>query len=122
MSIQTIKTEAGEELVVMSRRDYDTLLARAGDDDAEDRMTLIIAAEARGETPLPESVSTAVLNGDSLLKALRRWRGLTQEQLAKASGINQGYLSELESGAKTGSPETLQKLGAALDVSGWLTP
>jgi hypothetical protein len=39
------------------RRDHDALLARAGDADAEDRMTLIVAAEA----PLPESVSAAIL-------------------------------------------------------------
>jgi hypothetical protein len=55
--MQTIRTENGDELVVLSRRDCDVLLARAGDEDAEDRMTLIIAAEARGERPLPEAVS-----------------------------------------------------------------
>jgi hypothetical protein len=69
--MQTIRTENGDELVVLSRRDYDVLLARAGDEDAEDRMTLIIAAEARSERPLPESVSSAILGGDSILKALR---------------------------------------------------
>jgi hypothetical protein len=69
--MQTIRTENGDELVVLSRRDYDVLLARAGDEDAEDRMTLIIAAEARSERPLPETVSSAILGGDSILKALR---------------------------------------------------
>jgi len=65
MHIQTITTEAGEELVILSRRAFDALMARAGDEDAEDRMTLIIAAEARGAVPLPEPVSAAVLRGDS---------------------------------------------------------
>jgi len=121
MSIQTLTTEAGEELVVLSRRDYDALLARLGDEEAEDRMTLIVAAEARGETPLPEPVSKAILDGDTPLKAFRRWRGMTQAQLAAAADINQGYLSELESGAKAGSPQTLGKLGASLDLpAGWL--
>jgi hypothetical protein len=55
--MQTIGTENGDELVVLSRRDCDVLLERAGDEDAEDRMTLIIAGEARGERPLPEAVS-----------------------------------------------------------------
>ncbi len=119
--IQTIETESGETLVVINRRDYDALLARAGDEDAEDRMTLLIAAEARGEQPLPEPVSAAVLAGDSLLKAVRRWRGLTQVDLASATGLTQSYLSEIESGAKSGTPDTIAKLADALEVPGrWL--
>ena len=121
MGIQILKTEEGKELVVLSRRDYDALLARAGDEDAEDRMTLIIAAEARSDAPLPEAVSAAILGGSSCLKAVRTWRGLTQAELATRSGLNQGYVSELEARAKSGTPETLSKLAAALDVpAGWL--
>ena len=116
MGIQIIKTESGEELVVMSRREYDALLAQLGDEDAEDRMTLVIAAEARADAPLPEPVSVAMLAGDSLLKALRKWRGMTQAVVASEAGINQGYLSELEAGAKTGAPETLRRLAALYDV------
>ena len=116
MKVQIIETEAGDDLVVLSRRDYDALLARAGDEEAEDRMTLLIAAEARGEQPLPAPVSAAVLGGDGILKAVRRWRGLTQVELAQAAGLTQSFLSEIEHGAKTGSPETLAKLARHLDV------
>lgn len=121
MGVQSLITETGEELVVLSRRDYDALLARAGDEDAEDRMTLLIAAEARAEEALPESVSAAILNGDSVLKALRSWRGLTQAELSKRAGVNQGFLSEIETRTKAGSAETLSRLAEALDVpKGWL--
>lgn len=47
MKPQFITTEAGEELVVLSRREYDSLLARLGDEEAEDRMTVLIADEVR---------------------------------------------------------------------------
>lgn len=121
MGIQVLKTEDGKELVVLSRRDYDALLARAGDEEAEDRMTMIIAAEARSDAPLPAAVSAAILGGDTCLKALRTWRAMTQAELAKRSGINQGYVSELENRSKTGTPETLAKLAAALDIpAAWL--
>jgi DNA-binding XRE family transcriptional regulator len=121
MNIQVLKTEDGGELVVMSRREFDALLARAGDEDAEDRMTLLLAAEARAEAPLPAPVSAALLAGESLVRALRKWRGMTQSQLATASGINQGYLSEVENGTKNAAPETLAKIATALDLpSGWL--
>lgn len=118
---QILRTENGEELVVLSRREYDALLAQLGDEDAEDRMTLLIAAEARAEQALPEPVSAAILAGDSVLKALRRWRGMTQSDLAAAAGINQGYLSELEAGAKGGTADTMRKLTTCLSVpEGWL--
>ncbi len=121
MGVQVLKTESGEELVVLSRRDYDALLARVGDEEAEDRMTLLLAAEARAEAPLPEPVSAAVLRGEGLLRALRLWRGMTQVQLAEAADIGQSYLSELESRAKTPSAETSARLARALDAPvGWL--
>lgn len=121
MGVQILKTDAGEELVVMSRRDYDALLAQIGDEDAEDRMTLLIAAEARGETPMPEAVSRAILAGDTVLKALRKWRGLTQAELARACGITQSFLSEMEAGGKAGSPDTMARLAKQLNAPpGWL--
>ena len=54
-------------------------------------MTLIVAAEARAEEPLPEAVSAAVLRGDGLLRTLRNWRGLTQVDLAEAAEIGQAF-------------------------------
>jgi Helix-turn-helix len=105
----------------LSRRGYEALLARAGDEDAEERMALLLAAEARAEEPLPDAVSSAILDGDCVLKALRIWRGLTQAELAKQAGINQGYLSVLENLSKYGSPETFSKLAGGLAVpGGWL--
>jgi len=42
-----ITTEGGEELVILSRREYDALLASLGDEEAEDRMTVLFAEEVR---------------------------------------------------------------------------
>lgn len=72
---------------------------------------------------LPAEVTAAMLKGATLIKALRKWRGLTQVQLADATGLAQSYLSELEAeGRKTGSPEAWAKIAAALDVDvNWLT-
>lgn len=128
---QSIKTESGEELVVLTRQDYDALIARAndaadGDDEDDDDVALYDARKAAmaksGETPLPDAVNTALMRGDSLLRALRRWRGLSQTAVAKQTGLGQGYLSDLESRRRTGTQETLAALAAALGVPGrWLT-
>ena len=51
------------------------------------------------------------------LKRLREERGLTQEQLAKRSGMSHGYLARLEIGMHDPSLSTLAKLARALRVA-----
>jgi len=117
---QIIKTPAGEELVVLSRKDYEALLERASG-EAEDAADVAIydarkAKLAAGGDVLPPDVSAAILRGESRLKAIRNWRDETQLHLSFKTGIGQGYLSDLESGRRTGTPETIAKLALALNV------
>jgi len=117
---QIIRTPAGEELVVLPRAEYEALLARA-DPDAEDADDVAVydagkAGLAAGGVVLPPEVSAAILRGESRLKAIRNWRGETQLRLNFKTNIGQGYLSDLESGRRTGSHETIAKLAKALDV------
>lgn len=65
---------------------------------------------------LPPEVSAAILRGESRLKAIRNWRDEKQLHLNFKTGISQGYLSDLESGRRTGTPETIAKLAQALNV------
>lgn len=115
--LQIIRTDSGEELVVLSRRDYDVMRARLGDEEAEDRMTARIVAETRGQIAFPISVWEEIEDSVSPIGPIRKWRKLTQEQLAEAAGISQGYLSEIESGKKVGDVGTLRAIAAALGVS-----
>jgi hypothetical protein len=114
---QIIRTPSGEELVVLSRAEYEVLLARA-DHEAEDADDVAIydARKAAGSVVLPPEISAAILRGESRLKAIRNWRGETQQYLNFKTGIGQGYLSDLESGRRTGTPETIAKLAQALSV------
>ena len=114
---QIIRTPSGEELVVLSRAEYEVLLARA-DHEAEDADDVAIydARKAAGSVVLPPEISSAILRGESRLKAIRNWRGETQQYLNFKTGIGQGYLSDLESGRRTGTPETIAKLAQALSV------
>ena len=127
-NVQIIHTASGEELVVMDRRDYDALMSLVSDiDEDEDDVAMYDARKAEivasGETPLPEAVSAAVLKGDSLLKAVRRWRGISQTAIAEKIGIGQGYLSDLESRRRAGTSDTLRRLAETLDVPvGWFLP
>jgi hypothetical protein len=117
---QIIRTPSGEELVVLPRAEYDALVARADQEaeDADDVATYVArkAELAAGGVVLPAEVSAALLRGESRLKAIRNWRGETQLWLNYKTGIGQGYLSDLENGRRTGTPETIAKLAQALNV------
>lgn len=118
---QIIRTPSGEELVVLPRAEYEALLERADHEaeDADDVATYDArkAELAAGGVVLPPEVSAAILRGESRLKAIRNWRNqTTQLHLSFKTGIGQGYLSDLESGRRTGTPETITKLAKALDV------
>src|ERR1700761_3709898 len=114
---QIIRSPSGEELVVVPRAEYEALLQLA-DREAEDAEDIAIyevrkAELIAGGAVLPSEVSAAILRGDNRLKAIRNWRRETQLHLNFKTGIAQGYLSDLEPGRRTGTPETLAKLAKA---------
>ncbi|MGP0059281.1 MAG: helix-turn-helix domain-containing protein [Beijerinckiaceae bacterium] len=124
---QIIVTPNGEELVVLSRAEYDALVESAA--EAEEDVADVAIYDARKAelaadrtSLLPAEVSTALMRGETLLKALRKWRKLSQIELAAATGLGQGYLSDLESGRRRGTSETLAKITTALDIDpNWLS-
>ncbi len=70
---------------------------------------------------LPAEVTAFLMAGDRLLRALRLWRKMTQGELARRAGLAQGYVSDLESGRREGTSETLKSLARALEVNeSWL--
>ena len=119
MKVQFITSPTGEEMAVLARADYDALAALAA--ETEEDMADIALFEARkAETSplLPQEVSARLLRGESLLKAVRNWRDMTQKSVAENCNVNisQGSLSDLESGRRKGDPETLAKLAEIYDV------
>jgi ribosome-binding protein aMBF1 (putative translation factor) len=121
LSHQTITTPSGEELVVLSRADYDRLLAMTA--EAEEDLADVRAYDAAvadlaagSASPLPAELSALLLKYKSRLRAVRRWRGMSQAELAVKVGIRQGYLSDLETKRRKGVASTIERLAAALDV------
>lgn len=115
-SVQIIKT-GGEDLVVLSRRDYDALLARAGDEAAEDAMTARIIAETKGLTALPADILDRILDGENALAVVMAFRKLSQAELARRTGLSQPFLSKLMRGEVGAGRDTMEKLRNALEVS-----
>src|SRR4051812_43474682 len=123
MKPHIITTDLGEQLVVMSHREYLALRARAGDEDAEDAMTDIIAVERLRDLDegrdviLPGWFAEAAATGEgSVLRGLRRHRQMSQADVAAAAGITQGYYSDVERGAAVPTVETLDRISDALGL------
>jgi DNA-binding XRE family transcriptional regulator len=121
-----IDTGTGEQLVILTHAEYEALLnlAASAEEDADDVALFDARMADLGKKPhatLPADVNASLLRGDRLLKALRNFKGLTQVQLAQRANLTQGYLSDLESGRRAGTKETLLELARALDVDpSWL--
>jgi DNA-binding XRE family transcriptional regulator len=64
----------------------------------------------------PDAVVAAILEGTHPIKAMREHRGLTQVDLARASGTSSVYISQIERGRRRSGRRLLAKLALALDV------
>jgi ribosome-binding protein aMBF1 (putative translation factor) len=108
------KSPKGDDIVILSRNEYDRLLSAK--EDAADA-AVAKRAIARNEETLSEAEMDELLAVRTPLAFWRKKRGLTQTDLAKAARIAQGFLSEIESGLKTGDVTVLQRIAVALEIS-----
>ena len=111
MSISYVKTPGGEELAILPRAELEEILAAATHAKA-------LADYRSGRDPgLSGAEMRALLAASSPLAFWRRKRGLTQSALARATGLAQNYLSDLETGKREGSPAQWRRIARALDLS-----
>ena len=72
------------------------------------------AAVPKGKPPTPEQVAL----GDAI-RAAREERGISQERLALAAGVDRSYYSAIERGEFNLTLAALLKIAAALDAPAW---
>jgi DNA-binding XRE family transcriptional regulator len=106
--IQKIEIE-GKTYVLLSEEDYEDLI-----DGLE--ATAVLADIAAGQEVWPLDIVEARANGENPVRVFRTYRKFSVSDLAAAAGISQPYLSEIESGKKTGSVDVLKRIAAALKV------
>ena len=119
MAVKFEKTASGE-VAILPRAEYETLLAKAEEFD-EDEGTARLIERGRQEIEsgallLPLDVVDRLADGENPLRVFREWRALTQVDLAARSKLSQGYISDIESGRRTGTPAVLRQIADALQV------
>ncbi|MEY3553745.1 MAG: hypothetical protein RL735_2093 [Pseudomonadota bacterium] len=111
----------GAEMVLLTRAEFDALMEVVEDAEEDAELSAIYDQrmadlKAGYDVILPVEVSARCRKGESLLRAVRNWRGLTQAEVAEKSGLTQGYLSDLEAGKREGTPQTLRKIAEAMGI------
>ena len=72
---------------------------------------------ARGEdVALPTAVWAAIESGEHPIRTIRKYRGLTQNDVAERARLRQDYIADIEAGKKAGSATSLKAIAAALGV------
>ena len=115
---QAIRGADGEPaFAVLPWPEYEALVEAAEDaSDSAHAAALSRRIDTGEEEVFPAALIARIEAGDSPLRVFRDYRGLTQKELATAAHVNQGYLSEIETGAKTASVKTLRALARYLRV------
>ncbi len=117
MKAQIIEKNGRPEFAVIPYEDYQHFLELLEDEaDARTVAEFHEAYTAGREFTVPDDILRAELAGESPIKLWREHRGLTQQELANRAGISKPYLSQIETGKRQGTVETLSAIARSLDV------
>ena len=114
MAVKWIYDAKGKpESVILSKKSYEILLRYK--EDLED-IRALKNYEVSGEEGFPSDVVERLVDGENPIKVYREYRGLTQLKLSERVGVQQSYITQLESGKKRGTVKVLKKIATALDL------
>jgi transcriptional regulator with XRE-family HTH domain len=112
-----------EDTVTIHRSDFEALVHAA--EDAEDLAALAahdaeevrLGRDGARRDYLTADEATRLLDGENPVRVWRAKRVLSQRALARAAGMQPGYLAEIETGRKRGSADVLNRLSTVLGVA-----
>jgi DNA-binding XRE family transcriptional regulator len=101
------------DMVTIPRAEYDRL--RPAAEDLAD-LRAFDAAMTDGRESIPAEYVKRIIDGETPVRALRDWRGLSASELARRAGLHRVVVHEIETGKKRGSIDTMKKVAGALGV------
>ena len=117
MSIQIIERDRKPEWAVIPYEIYQVLVEDSEIlQDIRDYEAAKKAMESEEEL-IPSDVVNAILTGERPIKVWRKYRGFTQQQLSSMAGITKAYLSQIETGKRTGTTDVLTKIAKSLGLA-----
>ena len=113
-----ITTPNGDQMAVIPLTEYERLVEAAEDLADVRAYDEVMRRLASGEEELvPAELVNRILDGENTLRVWREYRGLTVKQLAERAGVSAPFVSQIETGQREGSVETMRKLAEVLKIS-----
>ena len=110
-----IERDGRPEYAVLEWDEYERLVAAA--EDAADFARLAALDADATEEDLPDEMVGRLLAGGNPIRVWREHRGMTGRQLADAAGVQQSYISQIETGKREGSIDVLRRIATALRIT-----
>ena len=118
MNVQIIQKNGEPEWVIIPYETYLQLIEDAEmSQDVRDYDLTLQQIKSGEEEIIPGKVVYAILDGENPIRTWREYRRLTQRQLASSAGISVPYLSQLESGKRSGTARVLESIATPLHVT-----
>ena len=106
----------GEPLfAVVPIEDYKLLIAESAHDYDDRTFREIMNAIDAGEETFPDDFVGRLIETDSPLREWRKYRGMTQVELAAESGLTQAAIAQIEMAKRNPTVETARKFADALN-------
>ena len=113
--VQYIPQDGEPLFAVVPIEDYKTLIAISTRDYDDRTFREIMNAIDAGEETFPDEFVGRLIETDSPLREWRKYRGMTQVELAAASGLTQAAIAQIETSKRNPRVETARKFADALN-------
>jgi DNA-binding XRE family transcriptional regulator len=114
--IQYIKMNGKPAYAVLPVEDYNRLVsAAAGTANEADYLEIMAAIKSGKDETFPADFVGRLIESDSPLREWRKYRGMTQVDLANSSGLSQSAIAQIEAGKRNPTVETARKFANALN-------
>ncbi len=115
MNLHILERDGRPAFVVLPIEEYERLINAL--EDAHDAVTIeefhrrLLSGE---EETLPIEIADRILAGENPVRVLRKYRGLTLQQLADSCAVTNAHISQIETGKRSMSIGLLKKMAEAL--------
>ncbi len=117
MNVQIIEKNGKPEWAVIPFNEYKKIQEALDDaEDIKDIKENLKAIHEGKESIIPGEVTFAILDGLNPIRAWRDYKKMKMNELAKKAGISSAYLSQIETGKRNPTIDTLTSIARELSI------
>jgi len=115
VNVQLIEKDGHPVFAVIPYDEYQALLDQTRVNQEYPELDKVVAVVKAGEETFPLEFVEKLIETDSKLREWRKYRRMTQVELAGTAGLSQAAIASIESGKRIPHMDTARKLAHALE-------